>query len=96
MLEQLIKNYLITSAKVDPAKFDQSGLMVADLGLDSLAMVEMLFEIEDRFGFQLSDPMRYQSMGYADMVTAIEAEVRVHHDGELPRIDAQGSAVHPR
>lgn len=96
MLEQLIKNYLITSAKVEPAKFDQPGLMVADIGLDSLAMVEMLFEIEDRFGFQLADPMRYQDMRYADMVAAIEAEVRSHHNGEMPSIDLQGSAVGPQ
>lgn len=96
MLEQLIKNYLVTNAKVDPAKFDQPDLMVADLGLDSLAMVEMLFEIEDRFGFQLSDPMHYQSMRFADMVAAIEAEVRAHHNGELPHIDVQGSAVRPQ
>lgn len=96
MLEQLIKNYLVTNAKIDPTKFDQPDLMVVDLGLDSLAMVEMLFEIEDRFGFQLSDPMRYQSMRFADMVAAIEAEVRGHHNGELPHIDVQGSAVGPQ
>ena len=96
MLEQLIKNYLITNAKVDPTKFDQPELMVADLGIDSLTMVEMLFEIEDRFGFQLADPMRYQAMRLSDMVSAIETEVRAHHNGELPHIGAQDSTVSPQ
>lgn len=93
MLEQLIKGYLVTSAKVDPAKFDQPDLAVADLGLDSLTMVEMLFEIEDRFGFQIADPMSFQTMRYSEMVASIEAEVRAHNNGELPQIDALDSAA---
>ena len=88
MLGQLIKNYMVTSAKVDPAKFEQPNVMVSDLGLDSLGLVEMLFEVEDRFGFQIADPMRFQAMSFDDMVAAIEAQVREHHNGELPDIAA--------
>lgn len=88
MLAPLIKHYLITSAKVDPAKFEQPDVKVADLGLDSLGLIEMLFEVEDRFGFQISDPMRFQTMGFDDMVAAIESQVRAHHNGELPDIAA--------
>ena len=84
MLEQLIKSGLVDGAGVDPAKFDDPLLRVTDLGLDSLGLVEMLFDIEDRFGFQLADPMRFQQMSFAEMVAAIEAEVRAHHGGELP------------
>jgi acyl carrier protein len=90
MLEQVIRNYLIGQAKVDPAKFDNPELMVADLGLDSLGLVEMLFEIEDRFGFQLSDPMKFQVMTFRDMVNAVDAEIREHNGGELPELDALG------
>ena len=54
-------------------------------------MVEMLFEIEDRFGFQIADPMKFQSMSFNDMLAAIEAEVREHHHGELPPIEALGA-----
>ncbi len=84
MLEPLIKTGLIDGAGVDPAKFDDPLLRVADLGLDSLGLVEMLFDIEERFGFQLSDPLRFQHMTFAEMVHAIEDEVRAHHGGELP------------
>ena len=34
-------------------------------------LVEMLFDSEERFGFQLSDPMRFQHMRFAEMVQAI-------------------------
>ncbi len=92
MLEQLIKKYLITGAKVDPLKFDQPDLMVSDLGLDSLGLVEMLFEVEEHFGFQIADPMQFQTMRFQDMVAAIEAEVRAHNNGELPEIQVPDSS----
>jgi acyl carrier protein len=94
MLEQVIQNYLISQAKVDPGRFANPGLLVADLGLDSLGLVEMLFEIEDRFGFQLSDPMKFQSMTFRDMVGAIEAELREHNGGNLPELDALSVSPH--
>jgi acyl carrier protein len=86
MLRNLIKEYLVSNASVDPALFDQPDLMISDLALDSLTLVEMLFEVEDRFGFQVSDPMRFRTMSFAEMVAAIEQEVRDHHNGELPEV----------
>ena len=86
MLAPLIKQYLITGAKVDPAKFDQPEIKVADLGLDSLGLIEMLFEVEDKFGFQIADPMRFQTMTFDAMVADIETQVRAHHNVELPAI----------
>jgi acyl carrier protein len=93
MLAALVIEYLTTTAGVDPAKFEDANLMVADLGLDSLGLVEMLFEVEDRFGFQISDPMRFQAMSFNEMVAAIEAAVREHSGGELPPLGAIGPAA---
>ncbi|WP_374591549.1 acyl carrier protein [Aquabacterium sp.] len=93
MLNTLIKNYLIDNAKVEANVFDRPDLMVADLALDSLGMVEMLFEIEDRFGFQIDEPMRFRDMRFDDMVKAIEDEVRSHHGGELPDLEALGASA---
>ena len=53
MLEEIVKTYLVNAKHIDPAKFDQPNLQVSDLGLDSLDMVEMLFEVEDRCGFAI-------------------------------------------
>lgn len=86
MLDNLIKEYLVSNALVDPAVFERADLMVSDLALDSLSLVEMLFEVEDRFGFQLDDPMRFREMSFKDMVSAIEAEVRAHHNGQMPEL----------
>ena len=88
MLEKIIKDYLVNMAEVDPEKFKQTDLMVADLKLDSLGLLEMLFEVEDKFGFQIADPMRFLTMSFAQMVADIEASVRAHHNGQLPAMDA--------
>ena len=63
---------------------------VADLALDSLGLVEMLFEIEDRCGFQIEDPMRFREMSFADMVAAIETDIRAHHGGQMPDLNGMG------
>ena len=92
MLDDIIKEYLISTAGVDPEKFNQSNLMVADLQLDSLGLLEMLFEVEDKFGFQIPEPMRYLTMSFTDMVADIEVAVRSHHKGQLPLADTVPSA----
>jgi len=88
MLEGLIKNYLISNAGVDPAKFDNPELQVSDLELDSLGLIEMLFEVEDQFGFQIVEPMRYLTLSFEEMVADIEAAVRDHDAGQSPTHDA--------
>lgn len=88
MLEKIIKDYLVNMAEVDPEIFKQPGLTVADLKLDSLGLLEMLFEVEDKFGFQIPDPMRFLSMSFTEMVADIEATVRANHNGQLPAMDA--------
>jgi acyl carrier protein len=76
MLIDQIKNYLVETAGTDPTKFDNLDLKVADLELDSLGLVEMLFEIEDKYGFQIPDPMVFLPMTFTEMVAAIETMVQ--------------------
>jgi acyl carrier protein len=75
MLIDQIKSYLVETAGTDPQVFSNPDLKVADLKLDSLGLVEMLFEIEDKYGFQIPDPMVFLPMTFAEMVAAIEAMV---------------------
>lgn len=84
MLRNVMQEYLINQAGVPPAKFDDPDLMVSDLGLDSLGVVEMLYEVEDRYGFQVEDPFRYGSMRFADVVADMESIIRARNNGELP------------
>ncbi len=76
MLIDQIKNYLVETAGLDPQTFDNPELKVADLKLDSLGLVEMLFEVEDKYGFQIPDPMVFLPMSFAEMVSAIETMVQ--------------------
>jgi acyl carrier protein len=78
MLKDQIKNYLVETAGVDPQKFDNPDLKVADLELDSLGLIEMLFEVEDKYGFQIPDPMVFLPMTFAEMVAAIDSLVQEH------------------
>lgn len=93
MLRQIIKDFVIQRFNVAPAVFDQPGLTVADLGLDSLGVVEMLFEVEDHYGFQVQDPARYSRMGFDEMVADMEATLRAANNGQLPEpASLQGKA----
>lgn len=76
MLIDQIKNYLVETAGTDPQVFSNPDLKVADLKLDSLGLVEMLFEVEDKYGFQIPDPMVFLPMTFTEMVAAIEAMVQ--------------------
>ena len=78
MLFEQIKNYLVETAGVDPQKFENPDLKVADLQLDSLGLVEMLFEIEDKYGFQVPDPMIFLPMTFVEMVASINSMVQEH------------------
>jgi len=79
-----MQEYLIKQAGVAPDQFDNPNLMVADLGLDSLGVVEMLYEVEDRYGFQVQNPFRYSTMRFIDIVADMEATIRAKNNGELP------------
>jgi len=93
MLHQIIKDFVVRQFNVDPTVFDNPELKVVDLGLDSLGVVEMLFEVEDMYGFQVDDPARYSSMTFNEMVADIEATIRAAHNGELPEpASLQGKA----
>jgi acyl carrier protein len=84
MLRQIMQEYLINQAGVAPSKFDDPNLMVSDLGLDSLGVVEMLYEVEDRCGFQIEEPFRFGTMRFSDVVADIEATIRSKNNGTLP------------
>lgn len=86
MLEKLIRKYLESSAQVDPNLLDNPAVKMKELGLDSLGLVEMLFEIEDRFGFQVDEPMRFGEMSFGEMVADLEATIRSKNNGELPAL----------
>lgn len=85
MLFDQIKNYLVDTAGVDSQKFENPELKVADLELDSLGLIEMLFEVEDKYGFQIPEPMVFLPMTFAEMVAAINVMVQEHAQTQLAK-----------
>ncbi len=66
----LIREFLKDRLGVEPETVIPEALL-ADLGVDSLMMLELMFEFEDRFGIKLSSDLKTpQTVG--EMVTLMD------------------------
>jgi acyl carrier protein len=86
MLRQLIDNFLLERTEISPEKLADPTLKMADLGVDSLGIVEMLFEVEDQYGIHIEDVMRFQSMTLNEVVAYMEQIIRDKNGGQLPDV----------
>jgi acyl carrier protein len=84
MLQKIVDDFLLTQPSVTPEKLADRSLKMVDLGLDSLGVVEMLFEVEDRYGIHIEDAMQFQSMTLDEVMAHIEKIIREKHGDELP------------
>ena len=84
MLRSLIEDFLRQQHGVDASKLADPNTRMQDLGLDSLGMVEMLFEVEDKYGFHVEKPERYSQMTLDQLVVDLESTIRAAHGGVLP------------
>lgn len=67
---ELIRNFLNTRQGVEPAKILPETLL-ADLGVDSLMMLELIFEFEDQFGIALPEDLK-SPRTVGEMVTLMD------------------------
>jgi acyl carrier protein len=88
MLRQLIDNFLLERTGISPEKLADPALKMVDLGVDSLGIVEMLFEVEDQYGIHVEDVMRFQSMTLNEVVAYMEQIIRAKNGGHLPDLTA--------
>ena len=84
MLRQVIDDFLLIQANITPEVLANPNLKMVDLGLDSLGVVEMLFEVEDRYGIHIDDVMQFQNMTLNEVVTHMEAIVLAKNGGKWP------------
>lgn len=84
MLRKIVDDFLLTQEHVSAEKLADNHLKMVDLGLDSLGVVEMLFEVEDRYGVHIEDAMQFQQMTLNEVVAHMEQIIRAKHDGDLP------------
>jgi acyl carrier protein len=86
MLRKIVDDFLLTQTHISPEKLADPNIKMVDLGLDSLGVVEMLFEVEDQYGIHIEDAMQYQNMTLNEVVLHMEQIVRAKHGGELPSL----------
>lgn len=60
---------------VDPARLRQDALLGEDLGVDSLAAIELGMVLEDEFGISLPDDVLADIQTYGDLVAAVQSRV---------------------
>ena len=83
-MRQLIDTFLLTQEGITPEKLADPTVKMTDLGLDSLGVVEMLLEVEDRYGTRVDEMMHFQQMTLNEVVAHMEQVVRDKHGGLLP------------
>lgn len=88
MLRQVIDEFLLAQGNISPERLADPSIKMTDLGLDSLGVVEMLFEVEDRYGIHVDDVMQFQNMTLNQVVAHMEQIVRQKHGGNLPELAA--------
>jgi acyl carrier protein len=69
---EIIQDILAKKFALDRAKLTPEAEL-SQLGIDSLAVLELLFDIEDRFGLKIKDDMPTSLMTLQDVVLYIDA-----------------------
>ena len=66
---------IVTEANGEQKPVDETVLLRDELGLDSLQVVEMLFEIEERFGARIEDEEAISLVTAADVINTIQSKL---------------------
>ncbi len=69
-----IKAILVKHLKIDPAKITETTNLQEDLGADSLDLVEIIMEIETKFGIEIPDEDIFGLKTMNDVISYIEAK----------------------
>lgn len=69
-----IKAILVKHLKIDPAKITETTNLQEDLGADSLDLVEIIMEIENKFGIEIPDEDIFDLKTIDNVVSYIEAK----------------------
>ena len=73
MVFEKIKDALASQFEVDAASITPDTDIVADLGADSLDLVELIMSLEDEFGISVTDEAIYGYKTVGEIMTYIES-----------------------
>ena len=68
-----VKSLLADQLTINPDKISMESEIVADLGADSLDMVEMMMSMEEEFGITVDEEKATELKTVADIVALIDA-----------------------
>lgn len=68
---ETLRDILAEELKVDPVKLSPDARL-EDLGVDSLALLELMFKIEDRFALKIKDDVPHTLVTIQDVVLYID------------------------
>ena len=67
-----IKAIIVKHLKIDPAKITDTTNLQEDLGADSLDLVEIIMELENKFGIEIPDEDIFGLKTMNDVIAYIE------------------------
>lgn len=70
-----VKEIFEKTLKIDPARLQPDTVLKDDLQLDSLDMIEVVYEIEDRFDVQIPEDRVQEIRTFAEVVEGLQAAI---------------------
>jgi acyl carrier protein len=70
-VEKTIKEVLVDRFKISSEKIKASAILKTDLGLNSFDAVELVFELKDKFGFEIPQEEYQKINTFGDIVDNI-------------------------
>lgn len=75
LIDEQVIDLLVAEAGVDPGLLRGDALLQQDLGLDSLALTEVLLALEDDLAISIPDPVQAELRTLDDLVNVVAAEL---------------------
>ena len=72
-IEQAVRNIICEKLSVKPDQVTPETSFVNDIGADSLDLVELIMELEDKFGMQIPDDEAEKILTVGDAIRYIES-----------------------
>ena len=78
-----LKEIIATTLIVDETEVTQGALLYEDLGADSVDMVEIVMEIEDRYGVEIDDEEAEKLLTFEDLLKVIQSAKEEKEKGQV-------------